>query len=187
MASKYNIITKESLPEQIGDATTSLLKLARESCWNNISDNCRFILSEIKEDSSVKNFIELRGLRKTINDKKHPEPLDNILPRLLSIYANLHDINLYIYRSSKNLTIIEIAYYLKSSLEPDYQKTITNDPPMLHCKVAIPIYSTDSEFKFDYSAASKRKFDINWEHQTFFYHRWQIFWYRFKYRLSFKS
>ncbi|CAM3880741.1 hypothetical protein MUGA111182_14960 [Mucilaginibacter galii] len=160
------MITKENLSEQLRDATTTLLEQARQSCWNNISDNCRFILSETT-DSSAKNFIELRRLRKTVNDKKNPEPLDSVLPHLMLMYTNLHDLNLYIYRSSKNLTIVEIAYYLKSSLDVEYQQSMVNDSTMLHCKVAVPIYSK----------WGKPKFDINWEQETF-NHRWQMFWYR---------
>jgi hypothetical protein len=172
MTVKRNKITRENLSERLLEAADSLLELARQSCWNNISSNCSFILSEINNSSN--NFIEETRLNKKLNAKKQPERLDSVIPHLLLIYTNLYEIDLYIYRSSKKLTVIEIAYYLKSSLEPEYQETIADDPPMLYCKVAIPSYKGTFT---KYNASNK--FDINWQHNTI-YHQGNMFWFRFR-------
>ncbi len=65
----------------------------------------------------------------------------------------MYDINLYIYKSKKESTIIEIQYYLKSSLESDFYKTVKNNESMLHSKIKLPNYRKNDTYKFD----------INWE------------------------
>jgi hypothetical protein len=139
--------------------------MARDSSFNNISDNCKFIISEIKH--SDKNFFERNKIRKTDNDKKIPKPLADIILELEILYPNLYDVNLYIYKAKKDSTIIEIQYYPRTALDIDYQKITANQEPLLQCKVSVPPYATDSG----------EKFDINWELGTL-RHKWKLFWWK---------
>lgn len=154
---------KENLYREISDAVQSLLKMARESSFNNISDNCKFIISEIKH--SDKNFFEQNKIRKTDNNKKTPKPLADTIIELETIYANLYDVNLYVYKSNRHSTIIEIQYFPRSSHDLEYQIKSTTQETMLHCKVAIPAYASDN----------KEKFDINWQLGSV-NHKWKMFW-----------
>lgn len=140
-------ITKENLNQTLKDATSTLLEMARKSCYNKISDNTTYIISEIKND------IRSRAERKKTNDKKHPKTLEQITTELQAIYENLYDINLYIYNAKKKITIIEIQYYPKSSLESSFYETVKYNDPMLHCKIRIPPYINDKS----------KKYDVNWE------------------------
>lgn len=141
--------------------------MARDSSFNNISDNCKFIISEIK--NSDKNFCEQNKISKTDNNKKTPKPLADIIVELEILYPNLYDVNLYIYKAHKNLTIIEIQYFPRSTHEIEYQKLSATQETMIHCKVAIPSYALDN----------KKKFDINWQLGTI-NHKWKMFWWQRK-------
>ncbi len=165
---------KESIYKEISDAVQSLLKLARDSSFNKISDNCKFIISEIKH--SDKNFFEQNKIRKTYNDKKTPKPLAEIIVELEILYPNLYDVNLYVYKADKYSTIIEIQYFPRSSLDIEYQKTYATQETMLHCKVAIPAYASDNKIKFD----------INWQLETI-NHKWKMFWWQWKTRKYLES
>ncbi|MDY8135409.1 hypothetical protein [Aquimarina sp. 2201CG5-10] len=142
---------KENLEQNLKEATSSLLEMARNSCWNKISGNTNYLISEIKNNQL--NVFDKRIERKKENEKKITKSLEQISTELKTIYENLYDINLYIYKSEKENTVIEIQYYLKSSLEYDFYQTVKNNEPMLHCKIPIPP-------GFD---NKKNKFDINWE------------------------
>ena len=61
---------------------------------------------------------------------------------------------------------MEIEILEKSALEEGYRASVLNDPPMLHCKVAIPPYI---------ESVKKDKFDINWQLDTIEY-KWKMFW-----------
>jgi hypothetical protein len=158
---------KESIYTEISNAVQRLLKLARDSSFNDISDDCMFIISEIKH--SDKNFFEQYKIRKLINDKKTPKILTDMIGELESLYANLYDVNLYVYKASKYSTIIEIQYFPRSSLDIEYQKISATQETMLHCKVAIPAYASDN----------KERFDINWQLGTI-NHKWKMFWWQRK-------
>ena len=125
--------------------------MAEKSCWNTISENTSYIISEIKNDQL--NFAEKRIERKKINDKKNPKSLEKIASELKVIYENLYDINLHLYKSKKNESIIEIQYFPKSAHEPDFYETVKNNEPMLHSKIGIPNYRKNETDKFD----------VNWE------------------------
>jgi hypothetical protein len=153
---------RENIHKDIAGAVTTLLQMARESCYNKIPDNCSFIISEIKH--TEENFHEQRKKRKIENDKKTPKSLDEMVFILEQLYPNLHDVNLYIYKADKKSTIIEIQYYPRTSLDIEYQKEIEGQASMLHCKIANPPYSK-----------KEKKFDINWEHETL-NHKWKMFW-----------
>ena len=140
-------ITKNNLELNLKEATSTLLEMAKNSCWNEISENTSYIISEIK------NALPNRTERKKANDKKETKSLGEITTELKAFYENLYDINLYIYKSEKESTIIEILYYPKSSLEPDFYKTVKKNEPMLHMKIGIPIYVNNKT----------EKYDVNWE------------------------
>ena len=160
-------MTSESFEQEIQEAIPKLLNMARAMSWNIISNNCKFILTEIKD--SDKDFHDQRMLLKKENAEKTPVLLQQVIPTLKALYKNLYDINVYIYKSRKHLTVIEIRYYLKSSLDKDYRQKITDDPPMIHCKVAIPPWLSNKN----------KKFDINWERKLWLI-RWKLFWMRRK-------
>ena len=141
-----------TLQEEIEKAVPMLLKMAKELTTNKISDNCQFILSEIINIDTTSH--EERRQRILENNKKIPVAFSEILPVLQQLYENLYDINLFIYKSSKKLTVIDIRYYPKLSLDEGYRQKVFNNPPMLHCKVAIPPWLFDKN----------EKFNINWEH-----------------------
>jgi len=158
---------RENLYKDLSEAVQSLLKLARDSSFNVISENCTSIISEIKH--SDKNFFDRNKIRKAENDKKTPKPLTDIIVDLETLFPNLYDVNLYVYKADKNSTLIEIQYFPRSSLDIEYQKTSETHETMLHCKVAIPPYASDK----------KEKFDINWQLGTI-NHKWKMFWWQRK-------
>jgi len=88
------------------------------------------------------------------NNQKNPCRLQEIIAELETLYSELYDINLYIYKSESDKTIIDIKYYSKKSLEPSFREKVTDKAPMLHCKISHPPTLSEGE-----------KFDINWETQ----------------------
>ncbi len=156
---------KENTHKELSDAVQSLLQLARKLSYTKISDNCSFIISEIKQ--SDKSTFEQTKNRKSINDKKVPKSFIEIVREVEALYPNLYDVNLYIYKANKNNTIIEIQYFPRTSLDLDYQKATSNQETILHYKVSLP----------NYAANTNQKFDINWEHGTP-NHLWKQFWWR---------
>ncbi len=104
--------------------------------------------------------------------RKTTKSLKEITNELKDIYENLYDINLYIYKSERKRTIIEIQYYPKSSLPSDFYKKIKENSPMLHCKIRLPYYSEND-----------KKFDVNWELGGV-RHQWNNFFWKLKYILK---
>ena len=151
-----------TLQQEIEQAVPRLLHLAGELSWNIVSGNCKFILSEIKD--CEENFHVQRILRKRENDKKAPVVLSELMPTLQDLCSSLYDINLLIYKAGRDLTIIEIQYYPKSSLHEEYRQAVLHHSPMLHCKVAHPPWLMDE----------RKKFDINWEHRPWLI-KWKMF------------
>lgn len=151
--------------------------MAADICWNKISRNCVYILSEIDETIG-KNYFELAKIRKKINDKKTPKPLSEIVADVTKIYDNLYDINLFIYKSLRNKTIIEIRYVLKTSHTEEFYPTIKDNEPMLHCKISKPFYVTASPNL----NKGERKFDVNWQLGGI-RHEWNTFIGKTKYRI----
>src|SRR2546425_9561958 len=156
-------MTPNTFQKEIEEAVPKLLEMARELTWNKISDNCKFVLTEIKD--SQENFHVQRQLLTKENDKKIPSSLKELMPTLESLYDNLYDINLHISRATKNLTVIDIRYYPKSSLDQEYRQKVLSNPPMLHCQIAMPPWRSDK----------KKKFDINWEHREWLINL-KLFW-----------
>ena len=155
-------MTKETLEKQLQEAVSQLLQMARDLSWNKIPDACRYIISEI--DSSKDNLLTKIKRRKALNDRKNPESLAAFMPQLLTLYPDVYDFNLYIYQTLKDLAIIEIGYFSRSSLDPEYRKKVQRHPPMLHAKLSMPPYYSD-----------KIKFNINWEHYPLRL-RWKMYW-----------
>lgn len=147
-------MTRATLREDIDGAVLDLLNMARGMTWNSISDNCKFILTEIKD--SEESFHEQRRRNRRLNDKKSPMELVEVINLLDRIYDNLYDINLHIYRALEKATVIDIRYYPKSCMSEAIREKVLNNPPMLHCKVSIPFWIFDKS----------EKFDINWEHHA---------------------
>lgn len=145
-------MTPATLEDEIKEAIPGLFAMAKSLTRNNLSENYKVILTEIKDTDE--NLYEKTKKRKKENDKKLPVTLSALMPTLLVLYNNLYDINLHIYKATKKCTIIDIRYYPKSSLTPEYRQTVLQKPPMLHCKVLHPMWLSDK----------KEKFDINWEH-----------------------
>lgn len=156
-------ITKNTLEQNLREATSTLLEMARRSCWNTISENTGFIVSEIKNDS--RNFKIQRIEKNKANRRKKPVTLEKATAQLKSMYENLYDIQLHIYKSQKDNTIVDIRYYPKSELESDFYEKIKNNHPMLHCKVGVPFYASDTS----------KKYDVNWELGGI-RHQWHSFW-----------
>src|SRR5207249_4714396 len=98
--------------------------------------------------------------------KRQPKTLDELMPVLLQLYPDVYEFDLYVYKSTPKQTIIEIGYVLA---DPSMGAVPS---PHLHAKVSIPVYAT---FK-------KRKFDINWQHNTLL-HKWNIFWARLRFKI----
>lgn len=155
----------DSIDKNLKSLTDNLLEMARNRTWNEISNNCKYILTEIID--SEKNFLELRKIRKQCNDLKIPKDLKQIVPDLKAIFENIYDLNLYVYKAKAELTIIEIQYYPKSSLDKDYFEKVKDNQPMAHCKITNPPYAADNKIKFD----------INWELGGL-RHEWKMFWWR---------
>jgi len=163
---------KIDLYKELDKATSKLLEMARDSCWNKISGNCEFILSEIDKDAE-QNFFEERKLRRIQNLDKIPTSLKQAVNELTDIYSNLYDVNLFIFHSMKDKTIVDIRYFLKSTLDVDYQHKIKGNEPMLHCKIGIPPYQINKNDKYD----------VNWELGGI-KNKWKMFLWRIKHKLK---
>ncbi|WP_369615390.1 hypothetical protein [Flavobacterium sp. CFS9] len=162
----------KNIEEQIENLTIRLLEMVNLYCWNDISENLVYILSDISKVESENFFIQRRN-RNKLNKKKRPKSFNEAISDLEEIYDSIYDINLYVYKSEKHQTIIDIRYFLKSDLGSEFDKTIANNPPMLHCKITLPPYRKND----------KSKFDINWELGGFRYN-WNMFWWKTVYRYN---
>lgn len=167
-------ISKNNLEINLKKATSNLIEMARNSCCNEISENTSYIISEIKND--LLNFKIQRIEKNKTNKKKKAVTLKEVTAELKLIYEDLYDINLEIYKSQKNKTIIDIRYYLKSTLEPDYYEKVKNNDPMLHCKIGIPPYVVDKS----------KKYDVNWERNGI-KHKLNLFWYRILFNWKYRN
>lgn len=144
-------MSKENLKENIEICIVNLKRLAQIHCWNKISPNLAFIISDFNEFERS-NFFEQRKVRNKINKSKPILSLDAVIEILNKEYKDLYDINLYIFKASKKETIIEIQYYRKSNFKPVYFEFVKNEKTMFHSKISKPYY-----------VKNNNKFDINWE------------------------
>ena len=143
---------KATIQEEIMEATGKLLELANENCYNVISNNCKYILTEI-DDSNFSNLQEIRRNRINLNLEKKPRSIENIVKEITALYSDLYDVNLHVFQSETENTIIDVRYYLKSKLNEEYKSQVVDNDPMLHIKIALP----------NFQEIPKVKFDINWE------------------------
>ncbi|VXB86811.1 conserved hypothetical protein [Flavobacterium sp. 9AF] len=170
-------MTLENLEIKISDVTKCLITMVNDLCCNTLSKNWYYILSEIDETIG-KNLFEKNKIRKKTNEGIAPKHLEEITQDLALLYTNLYDINFYIYKATKDKTVIDIKYFLKTSHTKDFYETIKNNDPMWHCKVAIPPYLSS----IGKPTKEKKKFDVNWQLGGIRY-EWYLFLYRFEYYL----
>ncbi len=147
-------MTAETTEEEIRAAIPKLMEMATELTRNKFSDEYLFFLSAINDKQP--DLIERLQQQKRNNDRREPKKLQEVIPELIAIFNDLYDINLTIYKATKKATIIEISYYAKSQLEEAYRETVSAQPPMLHCKVALP----------PWLGGKNELFDINWQHNV---------------------
>ncbi|GAA3771439.1 hypothetical protein [Flavobacterium ginsengiterrae] len=159
----------QNIEEEIKNLTTLLFQLADHCCWNTLSKNVVFIISNISDVES-EIFPKQRDLRNKQNKNKTPKSFEEAIADLKEIYDSIYDINLYVYKSEKRKTILDIRYFLKSNLDPDFLKTVADNSPLLHSKIAHPPYLRKNE-----------KFDINWELGGTRHH-WKTFWRKMEFR-----
>ncbi|WP_160138389.1 hypothetical protein [Chryseobacterium sp. c4a] len=141
----------DSLKDNIEISIVNLQRLAKMSCWNIISPNLVFIVSDFNEFEEI-NFFEQRKSRNKVNKSKATLSLDSAIEILKNDYQDLYDVTLYIFKAGKKETVIEIQYYRKSNFEPDYFAVVKDNSPMFHSKISKPYYVRDH-----------KKFDVNWE------------------------
>ena len=161
-------MNRESLKDSINICITNLLGLAKINCWNTISPNLFFILSDFNEFEG-ENSAEQRMSRNRINNSKTLLTLDSAVEILQKEFNDLYDVTLYIFRANTKETIIEIQYYRKSNFDADYLAVVKDNPPMFHSKIAMPVYVLEGE-----------KFDVNWESGEGIHHVWRNFLYKRK-------
>ena len=160
-------MTIETIEKDVVETTEQLIEMSKDICWNTISNNCTYIITEI--DNSLRgNTVKGRETIKKNDQKKKDKPLSQIVLELQAIYPNLYDVVLTMYRALPNKSIIEIRYYPKSAFDKAYFDKIKDKIPLIHPSILIPPYinSLNPEMK---------KFDINWQHGGL-RHKWNIFW-----------
>ena len=154
--------TSDNIKSQLEGASQSLIKLARESSYNRISNNLKYIIRIVDQEfESVGSFFDQYKLRKKINETKPILSLDDTANDLKKYFDVIYEINLSVFKSSNTTTIIEIEIR-----EKDETVELREGAPFLHCNVGIPPY-----------AKNKEKFDINWQLGTWD-HKWKMFWWQ---------
>ncbi|WP_326983630.1 hypothetical protein VUJ46_03530 [Chryseobacterium sp. MYb264] len=143
---------REEIPLKFREAILNLLRLAELYCWNKVSLNIQYILSDSSEMKEELSGSEKRRLQNRINSKKIPIDFEKAIKFLRDEFSDLYDVNLYIFKSKKKSTIVDIRYFKKSNLDVDFLQTVKDNSPMLHSKLPLPIYRND--FK---------KINVNWE------------------------
>lgn len=140
-------MNNNDLIKQLRWATNTLLELARETCWNTLSNDCVYLINRISESDD-----------KEIKKKKLPRStelltLEELAVELEKLYPQIYDICFFIYQAEKSRTIIEVQYFPKSALEPDFLLEVQDQAPMIHHKIKTPPYWRDKT----------KPFDVNWE------------------------
>ncbi|CAM1371821.1 hypothetical protein [Tenacibaculum xiamenense] len=162
-----------SLKTKIEELTQALFELVEETCWNKLSKNMFYFISEIIPfDEEQKNIDTKPTPLKSVTLKS----LDEIADDLFVLYPNLYDVNFYVYQSFYDKTIIQIKYFPKSSITKNTFRNLETTPPMFHCKISLPVYAKERN----------KKFDINWEHGGF-RHEWNLFWYKLYFNWKYRN
>ena len=161
------------LKKEIEELTKALFELVEETCWNKLSKNTFYFISEITPfNEEQKNIDTKLPPFKSISLKS----LDEIADDLFVLYPNLYDVNFYVYQSLHDKTIIQIKYFPKSSLTKGIFGNLETTPPMFHCKIKMPLYFQER----------RKRFDINWEHGGF-RHQWNLFWYKLCFNWKYRN
>lgn len=142
--------TNHELKDRLNIAIKNLIELAKEMTINEYSTNLVFIHSEIK--NTKLSLSEQFKIDYKENEEKTSLTFDAIVTELAIFYEKIYDINLFIFKAKNYETIIDVRYYLKSSLEKSYRKKVIHSKPMIHSKVDLPNNHKDNE-----------KFDIHWK------------------------
>lgn len=82
-------MTKKNLQVVVKRSTRSLVEIAKDHSWNDISNNYTYILSEI-ESNEAHNVWEERKLRRSVNDQKVPKSLDQITSDHFRSVGSIH-------------------------------------------------------------------------------------------------
>lgn len=159
-------ISYENLEQVINEASHKLLEMLNEHVKNNVSNNFYYVINRPgKENSPTSNFFERNRIRKKLLNSKEILDLKDSVNNLKSFFNEIYLIELYLFKSERNRTIIEIEIMEKDALEEKYRESIKTNPPGLHCKVALPPYV---------KAGSAEIFDINWQLGSL-KHKWKMF------------
>lgn len=79
-------LSKSNIVNQLYEATSALLELARGKCWNKISDNTCFILSEIIHDGKNaferRRYSKLNSVQKTFEEKGKHQSKSSLLKQI---------------------------------------------------------------------------------------------------------
>lgn len=152
-------MNNNDLIKQLRWSTNTLLELARETCWNTLSNDCVYLITRISESDD-----------REIKKKKLPRntkllTLEELAVELEKLYPQIYDLCFFIYQAEKSRTIIEVQYFPKSARESDFLLEVQDQAPMIHHKIKIPPYWRDKT----------KPFDVNWELGGF-RHYWYLFW-----------
>ena len=167
-----NLITPENLEQQLKAFTPLVLKLARDHCWNKISDTVKYVIKRVPSElnESGKLLDELDYLRKKLLSSKEPQDLKSTVEQLKSYFSEILRIHLYVFKAKKNLTIIEVEVIENELSDTAYLQYVEVGKPQIFSYIISPPYTSQYEH---------RKFDVNWRLGTFD-HKWMMFWGRRK-------
>lgn len=146
-----NRMKTEELRENIVKATYAILKVAREKCTNHFSDNVVFVIRRF--DVSDLDFNDLFKLRKATYEKARKLTIDQVVQELYCELPELLWIDLQIYESEKDRTIVEVQIVNKQQ-----EECINNQQFILSFHAGIPTPQ--------YAIESNERFDINWQQNT---------------------
>ncbi len=157
-------MTAEELKENILKTSHDIIRIAREKCNNNFSDNIEFVIRRF--DVADLDFFALNKLRKETYEKSTKLPVDKVVQELYSDLSGLLWIDLMIYKAEKNRTIIEVLLIKRQSNESVGDQELR---PSFHGGISTPQYAADSNDRFD----------VNWQQNTF-NHRLKFFLWKIK-------
>lgn len=164
-----NYIKRDELRSMLQDATTGLLQLAKELCWNEISPNCIYHLSKAPNDGS--ESLSGKGiLTRSTKEKLKLQTLDELMPVLNTLYPDLYDIKLFIRHAANDHTVIDLRYIIWDS-DFGFRNTDGEPLPFINASIMMPPFHKEGT-----------KVDINWKYDTL-KHRIELFWWRGKFRV----
>jgi hypothetical protein len=162
---------RDIIKRVIKQSTLDLYKIIEKECWNNISTNTLYFISEIKHPVDG-DIVEYRKNDLKKNQKKKPLSLNKVVEHFKEFYDDCYDINLHVFKSRKNVTIIDVKYFLKTSLDSSAYFDVKDRAPMVHAKFILPPYRAN-----DYE-----KHDVNWQLGGFTH-----FWRKYLMNMKFKK